>query len=222
MTFVMVKREAHMHSHGLLWRTSTAAVMVAAVSSAPGAQAPPVAPSLPVAMPAARVTISGTSNIRNYGVWTDTVRVTQVRFATPVSAETLWDDIRTPGVLERFDIEIPVGTLTSRDPGLDTSMYKALKADTNRNIVFRLAKIESGSTGTLMAVGRLAVAGVERDVVFALRTERRDDTLLVSGRLPLLMTDYGITPPTAMLGMLKTDPKVIVTFEVILSGPGTT
>jgi hypothetical protein len=31
------------------------------------------------------------------------------------------------------------------------------------------------------------------------------------------MTDYGIVPPTAMLGMLKTDAKVIVTFEVVLS-----
>jgi len=88
-------------------------------------------------------------------------------------------------------------------------------------LLFRLAKIESGSTGTLMAVGRLAVAGVERDVVFALRTERRDDTLLVSGRLPLLMTDYGITPPKALLGMLKTDPKITVTFETVLAIPQT-
>ena len=33
------------------------------------------------------------------------------------------------------------------------------------------------------------------------------------------MTDYGITPPKAMLGMLKTDPKVTVTFETVLSVP---
>ena len=30
------------------------------------------------------------------------------------------------------------------------------------------------------------------------------------------MTDFGITPPKAMLGMLKTDPKVTVTFETVL------
>jgi hypothetical protein len=33
------------------------------------------------------------------------------------------------------------------------------------------------------------------------------------------MTDYGIKPPTAMLGMLKTDPKVTVTFETVLTTP---
>jgi hypothetical protein len=43
--------------------------------------------------------------------------------------------------------------------------------------------------------------------------------LTVTGELPLLMTDYGITPPKAMLGMLKTDPKIVVAFEVVLSAP---
>ena len=33
------------------------------------------------------------------------------------------------------------------------------------------------------------------------------------------MTDYGIKPPTAMLGMLKTDPKVTITIEAVLSIP---
>jgi hypothetical protein len=33
------------------------------------------------------------------------------------------------------------------------------------------------------------------------------------------MTDYGIKPPTAMLGMLKTDPKVTVSFETMLVVP---
>ena len=32
----------------------------------------------------------------------------------------------------------------------------------------------------------------------------------------MLMTDFGIEPPKAMLGMLKTDPKVTVTFETVL------
>ena len=33
------------------------------------------------------------------------------------------------------------------------------------------------------------------------------------------MTDYGIAPPKAMLGMLKTDPKVTITFETVLAIP---
>jgi hypothetical protein len=44
---------------------------------------------------------------------------------------------------------------------------------------------------------------------------------VVTGQVVLLMTDYGIKPPTAMLGMLKTDPKVTITFETVLSVPRT-
>ncbi len=33
------------------------------------------------------------------------------------------------------------------------------------------------------------------------------------------MTDFGIAPPKAMLGMLKTDSKVTVSFETVLSVP---
>jgi hypothetical protein len=50
-------------------------------------------------------------------------------------------------------------------------------------------------------------------------TARTDAGLTVKGEVPLLMTDFGIAPPKAMLGMLKTDPKVTVTFETVLTVP---
>ena len=65
----------------------------------------------------------------------------------------------------------------------------------------------------------LRIAGVEREVALDAEDQRRDAALVVTGSLPLLMTDYGIKPPTAMLGMLKTDPKVTVSFETVLAVP---
>jgi polyisoprenoid-binding protein YceI len=63
----------------------------------------------------------------------------------------------------------------------------------------------------------LTISGVEREVTFDLKTELKDAALIVTGAVPLVMTDYGIKPPKAMLGMLKTDPKVTVTFEIALA-----
>jgi hypothetical protein len=69
----------------------------------------------------------------------------------------------------------------------------------------------------------LQVAGVEREVALDITTERKGSTLCVHGQVQLLMTDFGIKAPTAMLGMLKTDPKVSVAFDVVLeSGPRAT
>jgi polyisoprenoid-binding protein YceI len=198
-------------------RTFPAATVLAAATLS----AAPTPQTAPLAMDTARVTIAGTSNVHNYSAWTDTVRVTRVTLAARVDADTFWDDIVKPGSLEGFEVAIPAATLTSPRAGLDKNMYKALKVDAYHDITFRLARLERAATGALMAVGTLRIAGVEREVVLALTTERRDAGLLVKGEVALLMTDYGIKPPTAMLGMLKTDPKVTVTFETVLSVPRT-
>ena len=48
---------------------------------------------------------------------------------------------------------------------------------------------------------------------------RKGAAMSVQGQTQLLMTDFGIKPPTAMLGMLTTDPKVTVSFETVLAVP---
>ena len=197
-------------------RTLPATILAAAAMSVV-----PAAQTAPLAMDTARVTIAGTSNIHNYSAWTDTVRVVRVKLAAPMAPDAFWDEIVKPGALEGFEVSIPAATLTSPRAGLDKNMHKALRVDAHRDITFRLARLERATTGALMAVGMLRIAGVEREVALALKTERRDDTLVVKGELALLMTDYGIKPPVAMLGMLKTDPKVTVTFETVLSVPRT-
>src|SRR5918995_6471812 len=98
-------------------------------------------------------------------------------------------------------------------------MHKALKVQPHPDITFRLVRVEPGTAGTLKAIGMLTIAGVEREVALTLKTQRTDATLTVTGDVPILMTDYGIKPPTAMLGMLKTDPKVTVSFDVTLTVP---
>jgi len=199
----------------LMVATTCAALTAAALDTAPTAQ------TAPLAMDTARVTIAGSSNIHEYTASTDAIRVTRVALGAPIGPDAFWNDIVKPGALEAFEVAIPAATLTSPKAGLDKNMHKALKVDANRDITFRLARLEPGATGALKAVGVLRIAGVERDVVLALKTERRDAVLVVKGELALLMTDYGIKPPTAMLGMLKTDPKVTVTFETVLSVPRT-
>jgi polyisoprenoid-binding protein YceI len=168
-----------------------------------------------------RVSIAGTSNIHEYTASTTAVRVTRVQIASGVSGTAFWDDVVTPGAIEAFEVAIPAATLSSPKDGLDKNMHKALKVTEHPDIVFRLLRLEprAEAAGGLRGVGMLRIAGVEREVAIDLTTERHDSTLTVQGTLQLLMTDYGIKPPVAMLGMLKTDPKVTVTFETVLAVP---
>jgi polyisoprenoid-binding protein YceI len=175
--------------------------------------------SRPLGIATARVNLAGTSNIHEYTASTTAVRVTQVQLASGVAGPTFWDEIVKPGALEAFEIAIPAATLASPKEGLDKNMHKALKVQEHPDITFRLVRLEPGAAGALKAVGNLRIAGVEREVTLNLTTQRKESGLSVKGELRLLMTDFGIKPPTAMLGMLKTDPKVTVTFETVLAVP---
>jgi hypothetical protein len=198
-----------------LFRTAPIAVLLAAATWTAG----PVAQArLPLDIDTARVTIAGSSNIHEWTASTTKVRVTRVKVGPAVSGEGFWSDVVRPGALEAFEIAISAASLSSPKAGLDKNMHKALKVEQFAEITFRLSRIE-GTPEAPIAVGMLRIAGVEREVALMLKTQRRDAALVVTGSLPLLMTDYGIKPPTAMLGMLTTAPKVTVSFETVLAVP---
>jgi hypothetical protein len=191
------------------------ALMIGLTSATRGQEGP----RAPLAFNTARVSIAGTSNIHAYTASTTTVRIARAQISPAAVGPELWDNVLKPGSVEAFEIAIPAASLSSPKDGLDKNMHKALKVEQFAEISFRLARVESAANGTGKAFGTLRIAGVEREVVLTLKTQRKDSGLAVSGELELLMTDYGIKPPVAMLGMLKTDPKVKVTFETVLAVP---
>lgn len=170
----------------------------------------------PLAIDTARITIAGTSNVHDYTATTSSAKVTRVRFAAAVAGPEFWTEIQKPGALEAFDFTIAAATLKSPKEGLDKNMHKALKVKDHPEITFRLARME-GAPGALQAFGTLQIAGVEREVTLPLETAVKGNALSVTGELVILMTDYGIPPPKAMLGMVKADPTIIVTFDVLLA-----
>jgi polyisoprenoid-binding protein YceI len=146
--------------------------------------------------------------------------VTRAQFACDAKSPAFWDDVTKPAGLEAFDIAIDARSLTSPKEGIDKNMHKALKVKEHADITFSLKRME-GAAGALTAFGTLRIAGVERDVMLPLSTTRKGGKLTVTGALDILMTDFGITPPKALLGMVKADPKVTVTFELVLAIPTT-
>ena len=176
------------------------------------------ASSSPLKLVSSRVSLAGTSNIHAYTASTTAARLVRLQVANGALGPAFWDAIVKPGGLEAFEIAIPAATLSSPKEGLDKNMHKALKVTEHPDITFRLSRIEAGdAAGMLRGIGTLTVAGVAREVTLAIRTQRTANTLTIAGEVALLMTDFGIAPPKAMMGMLKTDPKVTITFEVAVA-----
>lgn len=174
------------------------------------------AQSGPLTLTSAKVSLAGTSNIHEYTASTTDVRIVKLSMASGVSGAGVLTAALNPGAVTAFEVAVKVKSLHSPKEGIDKNMYKALKADEFADITFRLVRFE-GKPGALRAFGTLTIAGVEKEVAFDVKTAATATTLTVSGDVPLLMTDYGITPPKALMGMLKTDPKVVVSFETVLA-----
>jgi polyisoprenoid-binding protein YceI len=199
-----------MKRHYLVRSSLGAAITAVALMAGPVASA-----QAPLVIDKAKITIAGTSNVHDYTATTTEARVTRVEIAAGVIGAAFWDEVQKPGGLQAFDLAIAAETLKSTKDGLDKNMYKALKTKDHPQITFSMKRME-GTPGALKAVGMLMIAGVEREVTLPLVTARKGEALTVSGELDVLMTDYGIAPPKAMLGMVKADPKIKITFEVLL------
>jgi len=109
---------------------------------------------------------------------------------------------------------------------MDNNLYKALKADDAPEISYILGTFDvvPGATTdsfAVKAVGALTVAGTEKTVNMDVTAARLPDGgIRAEGSVPLLMTDFGVKPPTALLGTLRTDNKITVKFSLLV-GPQT-
>jgi hypothetical protein len=163
----------------------------------------------------ARVSLEGTSNIHAYTASTNTVRVTAIEIAGAPEGDVL-EHVLGPDGLKAFEVVIPVASLSSPKDGIDKNMHKALKAQEHPDITFRLRRLEAVD-GAYRATGGLTIAGVEKEVTLNLQVERTRTGLAITGAIDLLMTDFGVTPPKAMLGMLKTNPKVRIHLDLVVA-----
>ena len=130
----------------------------------------------------------------------------------------------TSSSLKTVLVTVPVRNLKCGHGGMDNNLYKALKADDTPDVNYLLKTLDvvpaaANDSFTVKAVGALKIAGTEKEVTMDVAVTRGSDgTVRVNGALPLLMTDFGVKPPTAMFGTLRTDNKVTVKFALVV-GP---
>lgn len=110
-------------------------------------------------------------------------------------------------------------SLKSEHTAMDNNTYKALKTDKNPNITF-VADATTVSpvdavTYTIKATGKLTIAGNTKvtDVV-ATGKLNADKSITVTGNKKFKMTEYGIKPPSVMLGTIKTGDDVTITYNL--------
>ena len=184
-------------------------LVVAALLAVPALAAAALAPlSL---QPGSRVWVDGTSTAR---AW----HCESTRAVGSAAASTT--ELAQLASVDGASVTVPVGTLDCRNNTMNGHLRNALKADANPDIRFRATSVAVTPTGadqgTVAMSGTLAIAGQERPVTIDGTVSRENGQLRVRGSKRITMTEWGVRPPSLMLGAMRVAPAATVGFDVVL------
>jgi polyisoprenoid-binding protein YceI len=167
------------------------------------------------------LTFEGTSSLHAFHCKTTTMTAA-VQVDSRYAATKL-SQVKQP--LKTVEIVIPVKSITCGSAGLEKNMYKTLKADQFPEIRYVLSTYEIPSSTddgvTLQSIGTLTVAGQNKTIAMSIKAARQGDgSATAAATQDVLMTDFGIKPPSFMLGTLKTGNKIVVSFKLNASPRG--
>jgi polyisoprenoid-binding protein YceI len=153
------------------------------------------------------IKVSGNSNLHNWDVKSATAAVSATIATSPAGTIT---------ALSALNFSTPVIALKGEHSGMDKNIYKALKKDTYPNISFVL-KAATIANNTIKCLGTLTIAGKSTETeLLVFYTINTDKTITVTGTKKINMLDYGIEPPTALFGTIKTGKDVVLSFTVVM------
>jgi polyisoprenoid-binding protein YceI len=95
-------------------------------------------------------------------------------------------------------------------------MMKALKADKNPAITWKLSSYRVDGTAVVME-GTLTIAGKENPIELRGNGAADNGTITLKGTKLLKMTDFGVKPPSLMFGTMKVGNPVTVSFDLVLN-----
>jgi hypothetical protein len=114
--------------------------------------------------------------------------------------------------VKSLTVTVVAETLKSGTKGLDANAYKALKTDKIKEIRFVLKEL-TGQGTSMTAKGDLSIAGVTKPVSFPVKMSSAGNNLTFEGSLETRLTNFSITPPTALLGTVKTEDEIKLSFK---------
>jgi polyisoprenoid-binding protein YceI len=133
---------------------------------------------------------------------------------------SLSEAIKTSKV-KGMEVKISVAGLKSGESGLDKNLRKAMDAEKYPDVVYSLERYEltkDAGDGVMTAKtsGELTISGQTKPVTIDVEFRLGQDAAAVKGSYTLDMSDYGIKPPTLMLGTIKVRDPVTIRFDLLL------
>jgi len=156
------------------------------------------------------ITIHGSSNVHD---WMETAE------KASGDAQIIWNTDGTFTV-KQLAVKIDVTAIKSEHGSImDNKTYDALQANKYAYITFKMTSlksiVKSGAGYQVKLLGDLTIAGKTKNVeVSGMAYVKENGKLYFDGSKSLKMSDYGIDPPTAMMGAMRVSDDITIKFKV--------
>jgi len=164
--------------------------------------------------PDTELSIEGTSNVHGFHCKTN-----KINAYIDVDPGYTKDLTKVARPIVSVKVNIAVKSLKCGNGKMDENMYNTLKADENQLIKYTLSgyDILDGSASAFAAktTGTLTILGKDKIVAMKIDAARLNEgKATAQGEETLLMSDFGIKPPSFMFGTLKVGNEVKVKFNL--------
>ena len=167
--------------------------------------------------PGAQLTVDGDSTVRAF---TCKAAKLDVKLQPNEGAALGADQLAS--ALRGLSFELPTAQLDCANDKMNDHLREALKAREHPAIGFKMSSYTAGPVQAdgrrvLRIKGDLSLAGSTRPVeLTAFAAATPDGGLRVQGRHNLRMTEWGVKPPSLMLGTMKVREAVAIRFDATL------
>jgi polyisoprenoid-binding protein YceI len=164
-----------------------------------------------------KLSVEGTSTVRDWKCDATTIEAT----VTGAGAAATAPAKEVGAAAKRAQLTIPVAQLDCHNGTMNEHMRKALKANDHKAIEYRIATWEltprSDDSASVKTSGTLVMAGAEKPITVDLAAKRGTaGSWELTGSKTLKMTEWGIKPPSLMLGTMKVRDPVRIRFALEL------
>jgi len=153
-----------------------------------------------------RLWLEGTSTVRSFKC-----------SATRLDMSVLAEPEESPSTaVKTASLTVPVAQLDCGNKTMNEHMRKALKAEANPQISWKMTSYEVQGSNVVIN-GKLTIAGKENAIELRGTGTAENGTIRFKGSKQFKMTEYGVKPPSLMLGTMKVGDAVTVSFDLALS-----
>ena len=159
------------------------------------------------------LTISGTSTLKNW-----TMQVEEI----DITGQAIYEGEEFTGFRD-VAVTVNVTDIKSDNEAMDQNTYEALKGDEYPQIRFVLSddvSVFSQTSSLFMAIcqGDFTLAGVTKTISFQAQGRwKGSNKMFLKGSRKFNMLDFGVDPPTFLLGANKTGDTVTIDLELTLA-----